>query len=55
MKMGFKNHNPNPQARCLPNFSGILKKETISAITKTGGNNNDSTRHPDIPAILNRK
>ena len=55
MKIGFKNHSPNPQAQCFPNVCGTLKKETINAIKNKGGNNNDNTHHPDIPAILNRK
>ena len=55
MKIGFKNHNPNPQAQCFPKLCGTLKKETINAIKNRGGNNNDNTHHPDIPAILNRK
>jgi len=55
MKIGFRNHKPNPNRPDFPKFFATLKKETIKATTKTGAINNDNTHHPDIPAILNRK
>jgi hypothetical protein len=57
MKIGFKKvmSNHNPKARCFPNLSGILKKDTNKAITQTGGNKNDRTHHPDIHDALNRR
>ena len=43
------------KARCFPNLHGILKNDTKSAITQTGGNRKDRTHHHDIHDVLNRK
>ena len=53
MKIGHRNHNPNPNHAPLPNLLAISKYVTIIIIANNGGHNNDNVRRHDLQAILN--